>query len=395
MINLDIEVIMFTKAKEIQDQMVAWRRDIHKHPELGFEEKRTSALIAEVMGGLGFRVRTAVGKTGVVAELGQGIPVVAIRADMDALPIQEANEVAYKSIHEGVMHACGHDAHVAMALGTATLLSGEDFPGTVRFLFQPSEETEDEEGISGAPRMIADGAMEGVDFILAQHVNAAIPTGEIELATEFASAGVDTMYATIIGQGGHGSAPHEVIDPIFLSGHVILALHGIISRRLKPSDPAVISIGSIHGGSADNVIPETVDLLATIRYFTPEVQEKIHVEIKKALEIARTLGGDYKVKIQIGYPPMHNNPEVVALVEEVAGPLLGEDKIKQADLDMGAEDFAFFLQKAPGAMFMLGSEVEGDTRRHHDPKFDIDEDCLQLGAGLMAEIALRLLRGNK
>lgn len=385
---------MINKAKAYQSEMIAWRRDIHQHPELGFQEKRTAGLIKEVMEGLGYRVRTGVGKTGLVAELGEGKPVVAIRADMDALPIQEANDVPYKSKHDGVMHACGHDAHVAMAMGTATLLTEEEFPGTVRFLFQPSEEAEDDEGLSGAPRMLADGAMEGVDYLLGQHVDASVKTGEIEVATEFASAGVDTLYARIIGQGGHGSAPHEVVDPIFISGYVILALHGIVSRQLRPSDAGVISIGSIHGGVADNVIPEEVKLSATIRYFSPEVQEKIHVEIKKALEISRTLGGDYDFRIQIGYPPMHNHPDVVALVKKVAGDLLGEEKIGLPELDMGAEDFAFFLEKAPGAMFMLGCQVEGDTRRHHDPKFDIDENCLQLGAALMTESALRLLRGS-
>jgi len=382
---------MINKAKKLQSEIVAWRRDIHMHPELGFEEKRTSALIAETMQKLGYRVRTGVGKTGVVAELGEGKPIVAIRADMDALPIQEANQVPYKSIYDGVMHACGHDTHVAMAMGTAKLLAAEEFSGTVRFLFQPSEETDDGE-FSGAPRMIEDGAMEGVDYVLAQHVDASTRTGEIEVATEFASAGVDTMYASIIGKGGHASAPHKVIDPIFISGHVILALHGIVSRQLKPSDPGVISIGSIHGGVADNVIPEEVKMLATIRYFTPEVQEKIHAEIKKALEISRTLGGDYKLRIHVGFPPMHNHPDVVALVKKVAGELLGEDKIIKPELDMGAEDFAFFLQKAPGAMFMLGCRIEGDERRHHDPRFDVDEDCFTYGVAIIAETALRLLR---
>ena len=382
---------MINKAKKLQSEIVAWRRDIHMHPELGFEEKRTSALIAETMQKLGYRVRTGVGKTGVVAELGEGKPIVAIRADMDALPIQEANQVPYKSIYDGVMHACGHDTHVAMAMGTAKLLAAEEFSGTVRFLFQPSEETDDGE-FSGAPRMIEDGAMEGVDYVLAQHVDASTRTGEIEVATEFASAGVDTMYASIIGKGGHASAPHKVIDPIFISGYVILALHGIVSRQLKPSDPGVISIGSIHGGVADNVIPEEVKMLATIRYFTPEVQEKIHAEIKKALEISRTLGGDYKLRIHVGFPPMHNHPDVVALVKKVAGDLLGEDKIIKPELDMGAEDFAFFLQKAPGAMFMLGCRIEGDERRHHDPRFDVDEDCFTYGVAIIAETALRLLR---
>jgi len=381
---------MLKKAKNIQSEIVAWRRDIHMHPELGFEEQRTSALIAEIMEGLGYRVRTGVGKTGVVAELGDGKPIVAIRADMDALPIQEANQVPYKSKNDGVMHACGHDAHVAIAMGTAKLLVDEEFSGTVRFLFQPAEETDDGE-FSGAPRMIEDGAMEDVDNVLALHVDASTPTGEIEVATEYASAGVDTLYATIIGQGGHGSAPHDVIDPIFISGHVILALHGIVSRQLKPYDPAVISIGSIHGGVADNVIPEEVELLGTIRYFTPDVQEKLHTEINKAIEISRTLGGDYKMKIDVGYPPMHNHPDVVALIKKVAGELLGEDKINQPEPDMGAEDFAYFLQKAPGAMFHLGCEIEGDTRRHHDSKFDIDEECFPIGTAILTESAIRIL----
>jgi amidohydrolase len=387
---------MLKKAQKIQSEMVAWRRDFHMHPELGFEEKRTSAKVAEIVKSFGYRVQTGIGKTGVVAEIGSGKPVIAIRADMDALPILEANQVPYKSKNEGVMHACGHDAHTAIALGVAKLLSEEDFSGTVRFLFQPAEETDDEDALSGAPRMIEDGAIKDVDRVLALHVDAAISTGEIEIDTEYVSAGVDTFYAKIIGKGGHGSTPHKVVDPIYLSGHVILALHGIVSRQLHPYDPAVISIGSIQGGQTDNVIPEEVKLMGTIRYLNPEIQEKIHSEIKKALEITRSLGGDYDLEIVVGYPSMQNHPEIVDLYRSVVSDLLGEDKIVPPDPSMGAEDFGYFLEKAPGAMFMLGCKIEGDERRHHDPRFDIDEECLPIGAAILCESALRLLgKGDK
>ena len=382
---------MLNKAKAIQSEMVAWRRDFHMHPELGFKEERTSAKLAEILETFGYRVQTGVGKTGLIAEIGSGKPIVAIRADMDALPIKEANQVPYKSKNQGVMHACGHDVHMAIALGTAKLLSQENYPGTVRLLLQPAEEVEDEEGVSGAPRMIEDGAVVDVDCVLALHVDAAVNTGEIEIATEFASAGVDTFYAKIIGKGGHGSTPHKVIDPIFISGYVILAIHGIVSRQLRPFDPAVISIGSIQGGQTDNVIPEEVNLSGTIRFLDPEVQQKIHTEIKNALEISRALGGDYELKIQVGYPPMHNHIETVDLIKTVAGDLLGDEKIIPPEPDMGAEDFGFFLKKTKGAMFMLGCNIEGDTRRHHDPRFDVDENCMPIGAAIFAETTLRIL----
>jgi amidohydrolase len=382
---------MLDKAKAVQSEMVEWRRDIHMHPELGFEEHRTAAKVAEIMAGLGCRVRTGVGKTGVVAEMGEGKPVVAIRADMDALPIVDTKDVPYKSQTEGLMHACGHDAHVAIAMGTAKLLAGEEFAGTVRFLFQPSEEMSDEQGLSGAPRMIEDGAIEGADSVLALHVDASTATGEI-VVDEFSSAGVDTVRVKILGQGGHGAMPHTTVDPIFISGHVILALHGIVSRRLWPFDPAVVTIGSIHGGHAENVIPDEVSLGITMRYLTAEVQEKIHAEIERALGIARSLGGDYQLDIERGYPPATNHPEIVALIEDVVSDLLGPEALGEAQPEMGSEDFGYFARDIPGAMFSLGCRIEGDERRHHDPMFDIDEACLQIGAGVMAEAALRLLR---
>ncbi|MBE0411583.1 MAG: amidohydrolase [Anaerolineales bacterium] len=382
--------LLFT-SQSIKDQLSAWRRDFHAYPELGFQEKRTAARIVDVLKPLGYRLRTGVGRAGVIAELGSGSPVIGIRADMDALPIQERNEVPYASQVLGVMHACGHDTHVAMALGAATLLSKEQFPGTVRFLFQPAEEVEDEEGISGAPRMIEDGAMEGVDAVIALHVDADTPTGEIQLEAGMGSAGVDTFYATIVGKGGHGALPYKTIDPIYLASHVIVALNAIVSRRVRPFDQGVISIGSIHGGQADNVIPEKVDLTGTIRYTEPSVQELIHTEIERACKLTQVLGGDYQLKIVKGYPPMMNDEDIVNLIGEVAGELIGEGNVKPADKEMGAEDFAFFTNMVPGAMFSLGCRIEGDERQHHSPSFDIDERCLPIGTAILAASALRYL----
>ncbi len=385
---------MLTKAESAKSEMIAWRRDFHMHPELGFEEVRTAQKVAAVMEELGYRVRTEVGKTGVVAEIGAGSPVVAIRADMDALPIIDAKDVAYKSQREGLLHACGHDAHVAIAMGVAKLLAAEELPGTVRFLFQPAEEMQDDEGLSGAPCMINDGAIDGADYALALHVDSSTPTGQIIIG-EFGSAGVDMVQAKIKGKGGHGAMPHTTVDPIFITGHVILALNGIVSRRLWPFDPAVVTIGSIHGGIAENVIPEEVTLGITMRYMTTEVQEQIHAEIERALGIAKSLGGDYELEITPGYPPATNSPSLVKLIENVAVDLIGEENLAEDQPEMGSEDFGYFAQDIPGAMFILGAEIEGDTRRHHDPMFDIDEDCLPIGAAIMAETALRLLNGEK
>ncbi len=382
---------MVSRAQEMGPRLIAWRRDFHMHPELGFHENRTASLVAETLNSLGYRMRVGVGRTGVVADIGNEPPVIAIRADMDALPIQETNPIPYASQTPGIMHACGHDAHTAIALGVATLLSKEKFPGTIRFLFQPAEEVADEDGISGAPRMIADGAIENVDRLLALHMDASAPTGTISIDVGAASAGVDTFYASIIGQDGHGAKPQEVIDSIYLAGHVILALHGIVSRRIHPFDPAVVSIGSIHAGKADNVLPEKVDLTGTIRYLDESVQEKLHVEIERAMEISRTLGGDYKLRIEIGYPPMINDALVSKIIQDTAKDLLGPNCIESRRMEMGAEDFGFFLKGAPGAMFRLGCCIEGDQRKHHSSRFDIDERSLPLGVAILAESALRLM----
>jgi amidohydrolase len=385
---------MLERARGIQEQLVHWRRDLHMHPELGFQEFRTSALVAETLSALEYRVKTQVGRTGVVGERGRGGPVVAIRADMDALPLQEANQVPYRSQNPGVMHACGHDAHTAIALGVATLLADEGFPGTVRFLFQPAEEVSDEEGLSGAPRMMEDGAMEGVEAVMALHVHAGSPVGEISLDTGPSSAGVDSFWITVSGRGTHGAYPHKGLDPIYIASHVVLALHGIVSRRLDPFDPAVITVGSIHGGQANNVIPQQVKLAGTIRYQSQEVQALIHDEIERATTIAQTLGGNCTLRIRTGAPPVINDEQIVKLLRQVGSDLLGSDYVKPREKGMGAEDFAVLSAAAPGAMFRLGCRIDGDERKSHSPNFDLDEGCLPIGAAILAEAALRYLRNR-
>jgi amidohydrolase len=387
---------MLERAKELQGKLINYRHDFHKNPEVGFHEYRTSDKVSEVLAMLGCRVHKNVGKTGVVAELGQGQPIVAIRADMDALPLQEDNKVEYASQYPGVMHACGHDAHTAILLGVAELLSQEEnLPGTVRFFFQPAEEVADEEGFSGAQRMIQDGAMEGgVGMTLALHVSSLVPVGQIRIGSGPSSGGVDTFRASILGKGGHGARPQETVDPIYLSAYIILALQGIASRKLNPYDPAVVSIGSIHAGNAENVIPNQVDILGTIRYTKQSVQEQIHKEINKAFDIAKSLGGNYSLKFEIGTPPMINDQKVVDLIKDTAGDLIGNENVLPPMDGLGAEDFGCFSELAPGAMFNLGCRFEGDERKHHNSRFDVNDECLPIGAAILAETAIRYLKNG-
>jgi amidohydrolase len=387
---------MLKQSHHIQEDIIEWRRDFHMHPELGFHEYRTSDRVAAELEKLGYRVRRGVGRTGVLADLGEDDGrCIAIRADMDALPIFEENEVTYKSQNEGSMHACGHDSHTAMALGAAALLAREKFSGRVRFLFQPSEEVGDDQGISGAPRMIEDGAMNGVNMIIALHVDPSTPVGSIHISDGPSSGGADSWYGRLIGKGGHGAKPNETIDPFYITSHVMLALNSIVSRRLHPFDPAVVSIGALNGGFTQNVIPAYVDLSGTLRYTDQTVQKQIHTEIRRAFELSRTLGGDYELRFEVGAPPMINHRDASQLIEATAVDLLGREHVSPIPKELGAEDFGSFTQIAPGAMFTLGTRIEGDERFLHHPRLDLDERALPIGTAILAETALRFLRMTK
>jgi amidohydrolase len=379
------------RAQEMRDQLVATRRDLHQHPELYFQEVRTARKVTEHLDSLGIEYTTGVAKTGVVAHLGEGAPVIALRADMDALPIQEINEVGYKSENAGIMHACGHDAHTTCLMGAATLLA-QDFAagrlkGTVRFLFQPAEECEDEEGKSGGQRMVEEHALEGVDAVVGMHVISTLPANEVYIREGAFMAAVDSFKATVIGRGGHGAYPHEALDPIWLSAQVINGIHGAVSRRKHPIEPGLITVGAIHGGKAGNVIPVEVEMVGTIRSFSQETRMLLHRELENAFRITQAFGGDYKLKIEYGYPVTVNDPEMARFVGRMASGLIGEDKVKEASVEAGAEDFSYMAQAAPGAFFYLGAKLDDVDRQHHAPDFDIDESILPTGAALMAEAA--------
>ncbi len=381
-------------ALELEPQIIAWRRDFHMHPELGFQEVRTAGKVAETLRAMGLEVTTGVGKTGVVATLGEGKPVIGIRADMDALPILEANAVDYASQTEGVMHACGHDSHTAILLGVAQMLSTmPDRPaGEVRFFFQPCEETEDAEGKSGATRMIEDGALDGVDHVIALHVSSDEPAGRIMIMDEYISGAVDNFYATIIGRGTHAAHPDLGVDPIYLAAQVINALNGIRARRIDPIKPAVITIGSIHGGTTENVIPNEVHITGTLRSADDATRELIWREVENALSVTRALGGDYTLDIHKGCPSVYNDPAVAGVIRQAARDLFGDASLLERDMSMGGEDFSYMTRMAPGAMFQLGAKKDAVHRPHHNPKFDLDESTFKVGAALLAETTVRLLR---
>jgi len=389
---------MLDRAQAIAEQLVTWRRTIHQHPERSFQEVRTARLIAAALQGMGIDAQTGIGRTGVVGRLdggsrGRDGPTIALRADMDALPIQEETGLPFTSQVPGVMHACGHDAHVACLLGAAALLA-ETPPqrGEVRFLFQPSEETVDREGKGGAVRMVDDGAMHGVEAIVGLHTWPEVPVGQVSLSPGPQMAAAGKFFVEIRGQGGHGAAPHQTVDPIVLAAQAILALQTVVSRRLDPIEAGVVTVGTIHGGTQDNIIPENVTLTGTLRSLSSGVYDQLVHEVKQTLGIVRALGGDFDVTFTAGYPVTSNDPGLTALVTQVARDLLGAEAAIPAGPVMKGEDFSVLAAHVPGCYVRLGTGFPGEPpRKHHDPRFDIDERALPIGAAILAETALRYL----
>lgn len=380
------------RAEQLRERLVSIRRRIHAHPEYGFEERETAHLVGETLEQIGARVVEGVAKTGVIGELGRGAPIVAIRADMDALPLMEATGLPFASQVPNMMHACGHDAHVACALGAAMLLAEQSFAGTVRFLFQPSEEQKDSEGKSGAMRLLEEGALDGVESIIALHTRA-LPVGTIGVTAGPAMAANDTIKITIQGRAAHGAHPEEGLDAIAVSTQILGAIQQIVARRIPAISPAVISITTIHGGVKENIIAERVELGGTIRSTGGVARQKLLSELERALEVGRALGAVCELEVREGYPATINDPAVTSEIREAASTLLGPERVIEMPFDTWAEDFGYLTARLPGAMFWLGVTSERvPSPIWHSPTFDLDEDALPVGAATLTVSALRILK---
>ncbi|MEM2136968.1 MAG: M20 family metallopeptidase [Candidatus Methanomethylicia archaeon] len=385
------------RAMELESETINFRREIHMHPELGFQEKRTAKLVSDSLSRWGYDVYTGIGETGVLGVLKCGESrVVALRADMDALPIQEENDVPYKSRVPGVMHACGHDAHVAMLLTAARILSEmkDKLKGTVKLIFQPAEEMGG--GLSGAFRMIENGVLKdpNVDAIFGFHVWNELDSGKIGLKDGPLLASTGRFEIEVEGVGGHGASPHLAVDPIIVASSIVLNLQTIVSRNLDPLESGVVSACSIHSGTAFNIIPHKANILGTYRALTFEVRELLKRRIKEIAEnTAKTFNAKCNVSTIDGVPPTINNPMAVKMARIVVSEIVGSNNVVEVKPSMGGEDFSYYLEKVPGAFLELGTRnVErGIKVPHHNPRFDIDESALKYGSASYAALAYHFL----
>ena len=380
------------EIKDIEKSIIDWRRDFHQYPELGFDEHRTSKIIGEALKGMGLIPQMNVGKTGVTADLtfGDG-PTIALRADMDALPMQETSGLDFSSKHDGVMHACGHDGHMAMLLGAAKVLTqnGDSFNGTVRFIFQPAEE-----GAGGARYMIEDGCLDGVDEIYGIHVWNYQPVGEVGITDGPVLAAADMFEIKIKGIGGHGAAPQGTIDAVVVSSHLVQALQTIVSRNTNPLESTVVTIGTINGGHNFNIIADEVTLSGTARAYTEENRNLIKTRMTEIIDgVAKTFGAEISFDYEDGYPPTINHTDPANKVLKAAERVVGE-KAGMPYLSMGGEDFSYYLQKIPGCFFFVGSAPNDQKlfeTPHHCSHFTMDERALLVGPSIYLNLVDDLL----
>lgn len=384
---------------QLTEQLITWRRYFHEHPELSFHEKNTSEYIVNVLQKMeGLHIETGFAGYGIVGTLTNGDgPTIAIRTDMDALPITEHTGYNHASQNDGVMHACGHDAHMAIMLGASQLLSEQwranTFTGTIKIIFQPAEEAQDDKGLTGACHMIEEGVLDDVDMAIALHMCPWRQPGEVQMNNGFSMANVDEFKATILGTGGHSAYPHLGTDPAWMLGSVLQALHGIVPRRVSPLDPAVVSVGHIEGGSVPNVIPTRVMLEGTMRSYSPDVRELLINELEKSFSVVNQLGGDYTLHISRGEPALYNDAAVNRLLEETIQDHFSDVDIVREPFGLGGEDFAHMARKIPAAMVFLGCGLsDGKMRGLHTPNFSVDETCLPIGAEILSTAALRYLQ---
>ncbi|MDN5331927.1 MAG: hypothetical protein PWP45_1152 [Tepidanaerobacteraceae bacterium] len=381
------------KVREIFPKVQELRRDFHAHPELGFEEVRTSKIVAEILEGLGLKVQKGIAKTGVVGLLDTGKPgpVVALRADMDALPVRDAKKVAYASKVKGVCHACGHDGHTAILLGAAMILSSmkDRFTGKVKFIFQPCEE----QLPGGAKPMIEAGVLDDpkVDNIFGLHLWTNYPIGTVGLKSGPLMASPDSFNIEIIGKGGHGSAPHETVDAVVVASQVVMALQTIVSRSVKPIESAVVSVGMLKAGYNFNVIADTATITGTVRTYSEEVRNLIQRRMEEIVKgIAAAYGASYRIEYTRGYPAVITDEKITNYAMQIASEVVGSQNVIDAEPVMGGEDFAYYLQKVPGTFAFVGArnEEKGVVYPHHHPEFDIDEEALAIGVELMVRYVL-------
>lgn len=373
------------ETASILDEVIAIRRHIHANPELSFEEFETSKFVASKLAEWNITYQTGVVKTGIVGLIeptNESTQCIALRADLDALPITEINEVDYKSSNEGIMHACGHDVHTAMLLGTAKILNGlrDQLKVAVKLIFQPGEEKLP----GGASLMIAEGVLDNptVSEIYALHVFPELEVGKVGLRGGMYMASCDEIRMTVKGKGGHGAMPHQNIDPILISAHLITALQQIVSRNCPPQIPCVLSFGRIEGLGATNIIPDEVKLEGTFRTMDEDWRKKAHENIKKQSEIlVKSMGGEIDVDIQVGYPYLENNPDLTILARQKATNILGESNVVDLPLRLTGEDFAYFSQKIPATFIRIGvrNESKGIIYPVHNKRFNIDEKAIEIG----------------